>query len=212
MKTMPGSTTPELRGSNGSVTFSFVIGSVSFCNAVMAIPLTGQPYGWRGHSRALPGERPRRSRSWSRSWSTEPGGRARRDRDRAPGTGPGGTGWATPPGGWRWRNGQAPKEPHEGLGGTARPGHDAGAGPARTGHRRRRPRPLRPHRARGLHAQGRGRVRVTGPSVVEGMVNRTAVRALCGKEWVPGRDPSRYGLCPTCKEIAESMGWKIPAS
>ena len=29
----------------------------------------------------------------------------------------------------------------------------------------------------------------TGPSVVEGMVNRTPVRALCGKEWVPGRDP-----------------------
>jgi hypothetical protein len=52
----------------------------------------------------------------------------------------------------------------------------------------------------------------TGPSVVEGMVNRTAVRALCGKEWVPGRDPGRYGLCPTCKEIAEAMGWKIPAS
>ncbi|MGO9855978.1 MAG: DUF3039 domain-containing protein [Acidimicrobiales bacterium] len=51
----------------------------------------------------------------------------------------------------------------------------------------------------------------TGPSVVEGMVNQTPVRALCGKEWVPGRDPARYGLCPTCKEIAESMGWKIPA-
>jgi hypothetical protein len=52
----------------------------------------------------------------------------------------------------------------------------------------------------------------TGPSVVEGIVNRTAVRALCGKEWVPGRNPGRYGLCPTCKEIAESMGWKIPSS
>jgi hypothetical protein len=51
-----------------------------------------------------------------------------------------------------------------------------------------------------------------GPSVVEGIVNGTAVRALCGKEWVPGRNPSRYGLCPTCKEIAESMGWQIPAS
>jgi hypothetical protein len=50
-----------------------------------------------------------------------------------------------------------------------------------------------------------------GPSVVEGIVNGTAVRALCGKEWVPGRNPGRYGLCPTCKEIAESMGWKIPA-
>ena len=52
----------------------------------------------------------------------------------------------------------------------------------------------------------------TGPSVVEGIVNGTAVRALCGKEWVPGRNPSRFGLCPTCKEIAESMGWKIPAN
>jgi hypothetical protein len=51
-----------------------------------------------------------------------------------------------------------------------------------------------------------------GPSVVEGIVNGTAVRALCGKEWVPGRNPRRYGLCPTCKEIAESMGWKIPAN
>jgi len=51
-----------------------------------------------------------------------------------------------------------------------------------------------------------------GPSVVEGIVNRTPVRALCGKEWVPGRNPARYGLCPTCKEIAESMGWQIPTS
>lgn len=52
----------------------------------------------------------------------------------------------------------------------------------------------------------------TGPSVVEGIVTGTAVKALCGKVWVPGRNPQRYGLCPTCKEIAESMGWKIPAS
>jgi hypothetical protein len=52
----------------------------------------------------------------------------------------------------------------------------------------------------------------SGPSVVEGIVNGTAVRALCGKEWVPGRDPKRYGLCPTCKEIAQSMGWKLPAN
>jgi hypothetical protein len=51
-----------------------------------------------------------------------------------------------------------------------------------------------------------------GPSVVEGIVNGTAVRALCGKEWVPGRNPKRYGLCPTCKEIAQSMGWKLPAN
>ncbi|HET9071042.1 MAG TPA: DUF3039 domain-containing protein [Acidimicrobiales bacterium] len=49
-----------------------------------------------------------------------------------------------------------------------------------------------------------------GPSVVEGMVNGTPVKALCGKVWIPGRDPKRYPICPTCKEIAEGMGWKIP--
>ena len=63
----------------------------------------------------------------------------------------------------------------------------------------------------GYTPKGGGDFVSLGPSVVEGIVNRTAVRALCGKEWVPGRDPKRYGLCPTCKEIAESMGWKIPA-
>lgn len=51
-----------------------------------------------------------------------------------------------------------------------------------------------------------------GPSVVEGMVNGTAVRALCGKVWVPGRNPKRYPVCPTCKEIAEGKGWKVPAN
>jgi len=51
-----------------------------------------------------------------------------------------------------------------------------------------------------------------GPSVVEGIVNGTAVRALCGKVWTPRHDPKRYPLCPTCKEIAESKGWSIPAN
>ena len=50
-----------------------------------------------------------------------------------------------------------------------------------------------------------------GPSVVEGIVNGTPVKALCGKIWVPGRDPKRYQLCPTCKEIAESVGWSVPS-
>ncbi|MDE3065303.1 MAG: DUF3039 domain-containing protein [Acidobacteriota bacterium] len=42
------------------------------------------------------------------------------------------------------------------------------------------------------------------------MVNATPVRALCGKVWVPGRDPSRYPLCPTCREIAAALGWSLP--
>lgn len=50
----------------------------------------------------------------------------------------------------------------------------------------------------------------TGTNVVEGMVNGTPVRALCGKTWVPGRDPARFPLCPTCREIAEARGWKVP--
>ncbi len=50
-----------------------------------------------------------------------------------------------------------------------------------------------------------------GTNVVEGMVNGTPVQALCGKTLVPGRDPKRYPLCPTCREIAEGMGWKVPA-
>jgi hypothetical protein len=31
------------------------------------------------------------------------------------------------------------------------------------------------------------------------------VRALCGKIWMPDRDPSRYPVCPTCKDIAFKM-------
>lgn len=47
-------------------------------------------------------------------------------------------------------------------------------------------------------------------SVVGGMINATPVRALCGKVWVPGRDPQKYPICPTCKEIAQAMGWSLP--
>jgi Protein of unknown function (DUF3039) len=49
-----------------------------------------------------------------------------------------------------------------------------------------------------------------GNSVVEGMINSTPVTALCGKVWVPGRDPQKYPLCPTCREIATSLGWSLP--
>jgi hypothetical protein len=63
----------------------------------------------------------------------------------------------------------------------------------------------------GLEPEG-GEFVSTGPTVVEGLVNGTAVKALCGKVWVPSRDPKRYPLCPTCKEIAENLGWDLPAS
>lgn len=39
-----------------------------------------------------------------------------------------------------------------------------------------------------------------------GYFEGNAVEALCGKKWVPSRDPSRFPLCPECKELAEGMG------
>jgi hypothetical protein len=63
----------------------------------------------------------------------------------------------------------------------------------------------------GFHPESEGEEFVAlNNSVVEGIVNATPVRALCGKVWVPGRDPSRYPLCPTCREIAERLGWSAP--
>lgn len=42
--------------------------------------------------------------------------------------------------------------------------------------------------------------------VMEALVNGTPIVALCGKVWVPHRDPSKYPVCPTCKEILEGLG------
>jgi Protein of unknown function (DUF3039) len=39
--------------------------------------------------------------------------------------------------------------------------------------------------------------------IVDSMVSGSPVTALCGKVWVPSRDPKRYPVCPTCKEIWE---------
>lgn len=37
-------------------------------------------------------------------------------------------------------------------------------------------------------------------------VEGSPVKALCGKVWVPSRDPERYQVCPTCREIKERFG------
>ena len=37
--------------------------------------------------------------------------------------------------------------------------------------------------------------------IVESAVTGKAVRALCGKKWIPSRDPEKYPVCPVCKEI-----------
>lgn len=41
--------------------------------------------------------------------------------------------------------------------------------------------------------------------LMQAMVEGIPVRALCGKLWVPSRDPERYPICPMCKEIHESL-------
>jgi len=38
------------------------------------------------------------------------------------------------------------------------------------------------------------------------------VIALCGKVWVPGRDPDRFPVCPACKEIYEGLRPEDPKS
>lgn len=40
---------------------------------------------------------------------------------------------------------------------------------------------------------------------VRAYVTGEPVRALCGKVWVPSRDPKKYKICPTCAEIFASL-------
>ena len=41
-------------------------------------------------------------------------------------------------------------------------------------------------------------------AVTEAMVMGTPVTALCGKTWVPTRDPNRYPVCKTCLEVLDA--------
>jgi hypothetical protein len=49
-------------------------------------------------------------------------------------------------------------------------------------------------------------------AVTEALITGSPCTALCGKTWTPSRDPQKFPLCPTCKEIAEANGWKLPSS
>ena len=42
-------------------------------------------------------------------------------------------------------------------------------------------------------------------SITEGYVLGTPVIAICGKIFIPSRDPKKFPLCPICKEIAEAL-------
>ena len=41
--------------------------------------------------------------------------------------------------------------------------------------------------------------------IVESAVTGKSVKALCGKKWVPSRDPQKYTICPACKEIHDGL-------
>ncbi|MCU1354124.1 MAG: hypothetical protein JWM05_3333 [Acidimicrobiales bacterium] len=45
---------------------------------------------------------------------------------------------------------------------------------------------------------------VPASAVTEAYITGQPVTALCGKTWVPSRNPERYPICPTCKEILQT--------
>ncbi|MCG7423225.1 DUF3039 domain-containing protein [Micrococcus sp. ACRRV] len=41
--------------------------------------------------------------------------------------------------------------------------------------------------------------------IMESALSGEPVTALCGKVWVPGRDPNKFPVCPTCQEIYDGL-------
>ncbi len=41
--------------------------------------------------------------------------------------------------------------------------------------------------------------------ILESALSGAPVIALCGKVWVPGRDPNKFPVCPACKEIYDGI-------
>ncbi|WP_062461267.1 DUF3039 domain-containing protein [Demequina soli] len=40
--------------------------------------------------------------------------------------------------------------------------------------------------------------------ILESALSGEPVIALCGKVWIPNRDPQRFPVCPACKEILDA--------
>ena len=40
---------------------------------------------------------------------------------------------------------------------------------------------------------------------IEAVVNGWPVVALCGKIWIPYRDPEKYPICPICQEMFDGL-------
>lgn len=43
-------------------------------------------------------------------------------------------------------------------------------------------------------------------TILESAVTGKPVIALCGKVWVPNRDPARFPICPDCQRIYDQLG------
>ena len=41
--------------------------------------------------------------------------------------------------------------------------------------------------------------------ILKSALSGKPVIALCGKVWVPGRDPEKFPVCPICKDIYEKL-------
>ena len=41
--------------------------------------------------------------------------------------------------------------------------------------------------------------------ILESALSGDPVVALCGKVWVPGRDPNKFPVCPICQEIYNGL-------
>ena len=41
--------------------------------------------------------------------------------------------------------------------------------------------------------------------IMKSALSGDPVVALCGKIWVPGRDPEKFPVCPSCKKIYEQI-------
>lgn len=46
---------------------------------------------------------------------------------------------------------------------------------------------------------------VPADELADALIYGTPVTALCGKTWVPSRDPERFPVCPECKDMREAI-------
>lgn len=48
-----------------------------------------------------------------------------------------------------------------------------------------------------------------GAAILQAGFDGDELEALCGKRFIPNRDPRKFQICPSCKEILEHMKGEI---